>query len=74
VFDTVAIHLDPAYAKGRQFSIITRNNAPANLYIQRAWLNGKPYNHCYIDHASIAAGGTLILEMGSKPNKSWGIQ
>lgn len=74
VFDTVAIQLDAAYAKGRQFSIVTRNNTPANRYIQRAWLNGKPYIHCYIDHASIAAGGTLILEMGSKPNKSWGIQ
>lgn len=74
VFDTVAIQLDPAYTKGGQFSIITRRNSPANRYIQRAWLNGKPYNHCYIDHASIAAGGTLILEMGDKPNKSWGIQ
>jgi len=74
VFDTVAIQLDPAYTKGGQFSIITRRNSPANRYIQRAWLNGKPYNHCYIDHASIAAGGTLILEMGAKPNKSWGIQ
>lgn len=74
VFDTVAIQLDPAYAKGKQFSIITRKNSSANRYIQRVWLNGKPYTHCYIDHASIAAGGTLILEMGAKPNKSWGIQ
>jgi len=74
VFDTVAIQLDPAYTKGGQFSIIARKNSTANRYIQRAWLNGKPYNHCYIDHASIAAGGTLILEMGNKPNKSWGIQ
>ncbi|WP_298732545.1 GH92 family glycosyl hydrolase [uncultured Chitinophaga sp.] len=74
VFDTVAIQLDPAYTKGGQFSIITRNNSPANRYIQRAWLNGKPYIHCYIDHAGIAAGGTLVLEMGNKPNKSWGIK
>lgn len=74
VFDTIAIALDPAYASGKQFIISTRNNAPANRYIQRAWLNGKPYTRCYIDHASIAVGGTLVLEMGKEPNRKWGIQ
>ncbi|GEP94277.1 GH92 family glycosyl hydrolase [Chitinophaga cymbidii] len=74
VFNTITIALDPAYAKGRQFTVRTRNNTPANRYIQRAWLNGKPYARCYLDHALIAAGGTLELEMGSKPNKNWGIQ
>jgi predicted alpha-1,2-mannosidase len=74
VFDTVVVALDPVYAKGKQFTVKTRNNSPANRYIQRAWLNGKPYNHCYIDHASIAAGGTLLLEMGDQPNKKWGIK
>lgn len=74
VFDTVAIRLDPAYAKGRQFTIVARGNSPANRYIQRAWLNGRPYDRCYIDHAAIAAGGTLVLEMGSAPNKSWGLR
>ncbi|WP_218150467.1 GH92 family glycosyl hydrolase [Chitinophaga arvensicola] len=74
VFDSIHIALDPAYAKGKQFSISTRNNSPANRYIQRAWLNGKPYQHCYLNHANIAAGGTLVLEMGSQPAKNWGIQ
>ncbi|WP_346316156.1 GH92 family glycosyl hydrolase [Chitinophaga sp. YIM B06452] len=73
VFDTITIALDPAYAKGKRFNVSTRNNSPANRYIRRAWLNGKPYHHSYIDHASIAAGGTLLLEMGDEPNKSWGI-
>lgn len=74
VFDAIVIALDPAYARGKQFTVKTRNNSPANRYIQRAWLNGKPYNHCYIHHASIAAGGTLLLEMGDKPNMNWGIK
>lgn len=74
VFDNISIALDPAYAKGKQFTINTRNNSPANRYIQHAWLNGKPYQHCYLDHADITAGGTLVLEMGSQPAKNWGIK
>lgn len=74
VFDSIAIKLDPTYAKGRQFIIATRYNSPANRYIQRAWLNGKPYTHAFIDHGVIAAGGTLLLEMGNAPNKKWGIE
>jgi predicted alpha-1,2-mannosidase len=55
------------------FTIIAKNNAPGNMYILSATLNGKPYPHCYIDYASIVAGGTLELTMGDQPNKSWGI-
>lgn len=73
VFDSIAILLDPAYAKGKQFTIIARNNSTANRYIQRATLNGMPYNKTYIDHADIINGGTLVLEMGDKPDKQWGI-
>ena len=74
VFDHITIALDPAYAKGKQFIINARNNSPVNRYIQRAWLNGKPYQHCYINHEDMAAGGTLLLEMGSQPAQNWGIQ
>jgi predicted alpha-1,2-mannosidase len=74
VFGHISIALDPAYAKGKQFIINARNNTSENRYIQRAWLNGKPYPHCYINHEDIAAGGTLLLEMGSQPAKDWGIQ
>lgn len=74
VFDTVAIALDPAYAKGGRFTVSARNNSPENRYIRKAWLNGKPYDRCYIDHGNITAGGTLLLEMGSEPNKNWGIK
>ncbi len=74
VFDTITVHLDPAYAKGKQFTIVARNNSPANRYIQRAWLNDKPYAQSHIDHADIIAGGTLVLEMGKEPNKTWGLR
>lgn len=72
VFNSIRFQLDTAYADGARFTVKTRNNNARNVYIQRAWLNGKPYTHSYIDHSSIAAGGTLELEMGATPNKQWG--
>lgn len=73
VFNKVVLRLDPKYAKGQTFTITALKNSAANVYIQSARLNGKAYNKCYLDFKDIAAGGTLELTMGSKPNKNWGI-
>jgi putative alpha-1,2-mannosidase len=35
-------------------------------------LNGRPLNKPWFSHSDIAQGGTLILQMGPQPNKSWG--
>lgn len=72
VFSKVEIALDPAWYKGRSFTIIAKGNSPENIYIQSAVLNGKPYQKCYIDHKDIVAGGRLELTMGAQPNKNWG--
>lgn len=72
VFNRIDLALDPAYYKGKQFSIIAANNSAENIYIQSAKLNGKVYNKSYIDHADIVAGGKLELVMSSTPNKNWG--
>ena len=74
VFDKVVMRLDPKYAKGTAFTITAANNSATNVYIQSAKLNGKTYNKCYLDYKDIAAGGTLELTMGNKPNKSWGVE
>ncbi|WP_242674979.1 GH92 family glycosyl hydrolase [Niastella populi] len=74
VFSKIVLQLDPQYAKGNSFTVIAKNNSAKNVYIQRAWLNGKPWDKCFIDHAAIASGGVLELEMGPAPNKSWGAQ
>ncbi|AEV97728.1 alpha-1,2-mannosidase [Niastella koreensis GR20-10] len=74
VFAKVEMQLDPNYAKGKTFTVIAKNNNAKNVYIQRAWLNGKPYNKCFIDHAEVAAGGVLELEMGPIPNTHWGVE
>lgn len=73
VFSRVVIQLDSAYAGGRTFTIVARNNSPENVYIQSATLNGMPYPYCHIDHAQLTAGGRLELVMGARPNKNWGL-
>ncbi|RVU02038.1 glycoside hydrolase family 92 protein [Mucilaginibacter limnophilus] len=73
VFSKVVYKLDPKYAKGKTFTITAENNSPENIYIQSAKLNGKAYNHCYIDYKEITNGGTLELVMSNEPNKNWGI-
>ena len=71
VFDRVEFRLDPKYATGKTFVVETRDNSPENIYIQHATLNGKTYDKCYLTHADLMAGGTLILQMGAKPS-DWG--
>ena len=43
------------------------------MYVQSVRLNGESLNRTYVKHEEIMAGGTLEFEMGSMPNKSWGI-
>jgi predicted alpha-1,2-mannosidase len=74
VFNRITIRLDPAYAKGKTFTIIAHGNSSGNIYIQSARLNGKPYDRCYINYQTITAGGTLELEMGDMPQKHWGVK
>ena len=56
---------------GKTFSVVARNNSDRNIYVQKAYLNGREYKKSYIDYADITAGGKLELVMGSKPSK-WG--
>lgn len=73
VFDQVEFRLDPVYHSGKTFTVIAHDNNTHNIYIQKALLNGKDHNQCYLDFAEIAAGGVLELFMGDKPNMKWGI-
>ena len=73
LFDKVALRIDPLYGKDRVFTITCRGNGPGERYIQAARLNGKALERCWLDHAEITAGGTLEIELGRQPNKSWGL-
>lgn len=68
IFDQATIHLE----NGKQFCIQTRNNSDANVYIQSAKLNGKPYSRSWLSHGDILAGGKIVFEMGPEPNRNWG--
>lgn len=73
LFDKVVIHLDSQYYPGKTFTIIAKNNAAKNEYIQSALLNGKPINRAWIYHEEIVKGGTLQINLGPQPNTSWGL-
>src|SRR3546814_8278784 len=66
-FDKISFRLDEAYATGKEFTVVARNNSPAHPYIQSIKLNGTPYHKSYLTHATISQGGELVLEMGDKP-------
>lgn len=68
IFDKATMHM----GNGKDFTIIARNNSAKNIYIQSAMLNGKPWNKPWLSHSDIANGATLVLTMGSTPNKNWG--
>ncbi|HTV46862.1 MAG TPA: GH92 family glycosyl hydrolase [Phycisphaerae bacterium] len=73
VFSRVTFHLDSAYAGGgKTFSIVAKNNSPVNIYIQSAQLDGTPLKRAWITYQEISNGGTLVLQMGPTPNKTWG--
>ena len=57
---------------GKTFRIVAKDCSDTNKYIQSAKLNGKPLDKLWFTHDDIKKGGTLVLEMGSRPNKSWG--
>jgi len=56
---------------GKTFQVIASNNSEKNVYIQSASINGEPLNKSWLGHEIISTGGTLKLEMGSKPNTQW---
>ena len=68
LFNKVAIHLQ----NGKTFTVEAKNNSRVNKYIQSAKLNGKELTKPVFTHDDLAGGGTLILDMGSRPNYSWG--
>ena len=54
-------------ARGRTFTVLTRNNSRVNRYIQEVRLNGKIRTDLFLQHQEIMQGGTLEITMGAKP-------
>ena len=66
-FDKSSIDLP----RGKRFQVVAPGLSDKNIYVQKATLNGKPLDHCYITHTEIIQGGTLELIMGETPS-DWG--
>lgn len=71
IFDKATIKLRGPYRKG-PFTVIAKNQAPENIYVQSATLDGRRLRTPFIKHSDIANGSTLVFVMGPRPNKSWG--
>lgn len=72
LFDKITITLSPKYYSGEEFVIETINNSSDNVYIQKAYLNGKVLKAPKLNFKDVVKGGKLVLYMGDKPNFDWG--
>lgn len=68
LFDDIRVKLP----SGKELHIIAKGSSRENKYIQSATLNGKTWDKPWFSHEDIKNGATLVLEMGSQPNKQWG--
>jgi putative alpha-1,2-mannosidase len=68
IFEKSTINLD----NKKSFVIEAKNVSAQNKYVQSATLNGEPLNKTWFEHSTLLKGGTLLLNMGPRPNKEWG--
>jgi predicted alpha-1,2-mannosidase len=68
IFEKVTINV----GNNKTFTIEARDVSGKNKYIQSAQLNGSPLNVPRFSHTDLSNGGTLVLQMGPRPNEEWG--
>lgn len=73
-YPKTTLRLGNKYGRGEAFVIEAKNVSKENKYIQSAELNGKPVNSFLVPQKEILQGGHIIIQMGSTPNKNWGIE
>ncbi len=74
LFEKIEIDLGGRYGRGDKFVIRAEGASRANKYVQSAMLNGRPLNSFRFPASELLNGGELVLKMGSKPNKKWGVE
>lgn len=74
LFKKITVYLDNRFYAGKKFVIEAKQLSKQNRYIQSALLNGKPLTQARVPFAEVAKGGSLVLQMGPKPNKKWGVK
>ena len=68
IFEKITLEL----GDGNQFVVEAPGASAQNKYIQSATLNDEPLDSPWFGHADLARGGSLVLNMGPRPNKEWG--
>ncbi len=63
LFKQASIHL----SNNKTFVIKADNQSKENIYIQKVYLNGEPYNKLTITHQQIINGGELRFVLGDTP-------
>ena len=70
MFPSAKIHL----SNGKTFEIEAQGASDVNKYIQSATLNGRQWNKPWLTHDDLMKGGRLVLVMGDKANREWGVR
>ncbi|MEZ4269640.1 MAG: GH92 family glycosyl hydrolase [Myxococcota bacterium] len=68
LFDKATIHLHPGWYPGEPLVIEAPRQNPDDRYIQSVTLNGAPITASRIDHATLAKGGVLRVQLGPEPS------
>ena len=70
LFNKATLHLQ----NGKKVEIRSANNSQSNVYVKNLQLNGKKYEHNYLEIEQLKKGARLVFEMDAHPNKSRGIK
>lgn len=70
VFPKMKVHLE----NGKTLVIEAKGNSLKNPYIQSAEINGKAFTRNWLSYSELMNGGTIIYQMGEKPNTKRGIE
>lgn len=73
LFEKIEIDLGGRFGRGKKFVIEAKAASRKNMYVQSAILNGKVLKSFKFSASELLKGGSLILQMGAKPNEKWGI-
>ena len=68
LFKKITLNLE----NGKKFIIEAPQNNTANKYVQSVTKNGLAYTKNWLGHFDILKGGSLKINMGSIPGKTWG--
>lgn len=68
LFKKITLNLE----NGKKFIIEAPQNSERNKYVQSVTRNGLAYTKNWLGHFDILKGGSLKINMGSLPGKTWG--